>query len=106
MDSNFGLVLASQEELREIFSAPIEYLRKLVIAGYVNTTNQSIVIYTAIGEKIEVPIYFIENKKSRKYNDIDYSDFSIIDHGNTLKFGSFEADASFLVEEFSNKGFN
>lgn len=89
MYSDFTL---PDEILQEVLLA--ENRESLVIGGYANTDQCEVVLWTGKLKRFVVP--FFEFETSGTGLEPDFENFSVIDYGQTLKFGEYEATVESL----------
>jgi DNA-binding Xre family transcriptional regulator len=84
------------EELAEVLKA--ENRANLLIGGFVNDATQTITCWRGNLESLTVP--FLAFKKSGRGTVPDFHDFSVIDCGQTVKLGDYEAAVDALLYEY------
>ena len=91
-----AMKLLGAEDLEEILKAesPEDYF----IAGMVDRDDNMLVLYRGNLDRMLVPLDFFVKKVGPAKPD--FTDFEIIDAGQTLKFGGYEAASSAVLYEF------
>lgn len=84
------------EELAEVLEA--ENRANLLIGGFVNNKTQTITLWRGNLESLTVP--FSACEKSGDGTDPDFTSFSVIDCGQTVKLGDYEAAVDALLYEY------
>ncbi|MFO0867343.1 MAG: helix-turn-helix transcriptional regulator [Pirellulales bacterium] len=84
------------EELAEVLKT--ENRANLLIGGFVNNATQTITLWRGNLESITVPFSAFE--KSGNGTEPDFNAFSVIDCGQTVKLGDYEAAVDALLYEF------
>jgi hypothetical protein len=84
------------EEITTIHSFPIAEKRRYFVAGYVNYDYQLVMLFRGDGTSIQLSWQWFEPSGNETP---DFHQFDIIDHGQTIKLGSYEVSArSILIE--------
>jgi hypothetical protein len=86
----------SEKEIKRIQEFPKPKNSHYVIAGYVNFTWCSVVAFRADGLMLVIPFVML-NDNPMKTASPNFEDFSIIDGGLTLKFGSYEVAVNYIL---------
>lgn len=86
----------SAEELAEVLEA--ENRADLLIGGFVNNATQTITFWRGNFESLTVPFSAFE--KSGNGTEPDFNSFSVIDCGQTVKLGRYEAAVDALLYEY------
>lgn len=89
----------SIEELIEVFHS--SHSGNFVVSGSVDRTVGVLSLIRGNMEKLMVPISAF--KRSADGVEPDFNDFSIVDSGQTLKFGEYEASVDSVLYEFDPK---
>lgn len=84
------------EELAEVLES--ENCTNLLIGGFVNNATQTITLWRGNLESLTVPFSAFE--KSGDGTVPDFSSFSVIDYGQTVKLGNYEAAVDALLYEY------
>lgn len=84
------------EELAEVFQA-VNY-SDLMIGGFVNTATQTVTLWRGNLQSLTVP--FSAFQKSGDGTVPDFNAFSVIDSGQTVKLGDYEAAVDAILYEF------
>jgi DNA-binding Xre family transcriptional regulator len=84
------------EELAEVLEA--ENRANLLIGGFVNHSTQTITLWRGNLESLTVPFSAFE--KSGTGTEPDFDSFSVIDSGQTVKLGDYEAAVDALLYEY------
>lgn len=85
-----------EDKMREVLQC--DRRNHLVIGGYVNTDQHEVVLWT--GNLVRFVVPFFEFEPSGDGIAPDFEDFSVIDYGNTLKFGDYEAAVDSLADYY------
>lgn len=94
-----GVRLLPREELKEVLGT--EHPGDYFIGGIVDAEDQSVVLYSGNLDRLVVPFGWLKaTGHSPKPN---FDDFEVIDSGQTLRFGSYEAAADAVLYEFDSK---
>lgn len=95
-----GYTLLSLEELRSVLLAPLNTRVSLCVAGKINKEEESISLIWGDGIRSNYPLsIFIPNGTTSP----NFNDLSIIDHGNTIRLGTYEASVKSILEEGENE---
>jgi hypothetical protein len=86
----------SAEELAEVLKA--KNRADLLIGGFVNKTTQTITLWRGNLESLTVPFSAFE--KSGEGTVPDFNSFSVIDCGQTIKLGNYEAAVDAILYEY------
>jgi DNA-binding Xre family transcriptional regulator len=86
----------SAEELAEVFEA--DNRANLLIGGFVNEATQTITLWRGNLESLTVPFSAFE--KSGDGTEPDFGSFSVIDCGQTVKLGDYEAAVDAILYEY------
>lgn len=86
----------STDELAEVLEA--ENRANLLIGGFVNNTTQMITLWRGNLESLTVPFSAFEN--SGDGTEPNFNSFSVIDCGQTVKLGEYEAAVDALLYEY------
>lgn len=84
------------EELAEVLDA--ENRANLFIGGYVNKATETITLWRGNLESLTVPFSAFE--KSGDGTEPNFDEFSVIDYGQTVKLGSYEAAVDAILYEY------
>jgi DNA-binding XRE family transcriptional regulator len=95
--SNGGFL--SAEELGEVLVARNK--EDLFICGSVDNESQTVTLWTGTLDSIVVP--FSAFAASGDGTAPDFDNFEVIDYGQTLRFGDYEASADAILYEFDQK---
>jgi hypothetical protein len=88
------MVFLSDDEIDEVRSAPQTTQTRLFIAGYVDFLLQELVLFRADETELTAPLsMFIP----RGGISPDFNKMEIIDHGQTIKFGSYETASTSIL---------
>ena len=90
------LKLLPLEEIAEIFASPDS--EDYFIGGTVDKENGSVILYRGNVEPITLPLSWFEAGPNSPQPDPD--DFEIIDFGQTVRLGKFEAGTEAILYEF------
>ena len=91
-----GLRLLPLEEIAEIFASPDS--EDSFIGGIVDKENGSVILYRGNLEPLNVPLSWFEAGPNSPQPDPD--DFEIIDFGQTVRLGKFEAGTEAILYEY------
>ena len=91
-----GLKLLPFEEIAEIFASP-DY-EDTFIGGTVDKENGSVILYRGDLEPLSLPLSWFEAGSNSPKPDSD--DFEVIDFGQTVRLGGFEAGTDAILYEF------
>lgn len=91
-----GLKLLPIEEIAEIFASPD--CEDSFIGGAVDRENGSVILYRGDLEPITVPLSWFEPGPNSPQPDPD--DLEVIDFGQTVRLGDFEAGTDAILYEF------
>ena len=91
-----GLRLLPLEEIAEIFASPDS--EDSFIGGIVEKENGSAILYRGNVDPITIPLSWFDAGPNSPQPDPD--DFEIIDFGQTVRLGKFEAGADAILYEF------
>jgi hypothetical protein len=91
-----GLKLLPIEEIAEIIGLPDS--EDYIIGGIVNLANSSVVLYRGNLAPITLPLAWFEAGPNSPQPNPD--DFEIIDFGQTIRMGEFEAGTEAILYEF------
>ena len=81
----------------DVLAEIMESTRILAIAGFTDQETQTVRLWLSDGSTFNFPFSHFEISGDGTIPD--FNDFSIIDHGNTIKFGNYEAAMDALVEK-------
>jgi hypothetical protein len=70
--------------------------RYLVVAGYSDFLRQQLVLFRADGRSVIAPFDMFEPSGTSSPN---FYELEIIDYGNTIKLGEYEASAGSILED-------
>lgn len=89
------VMFLDSDELAEVLSA--ENRGGLFVGGTVNPTDEVLVLYRGSFDRLSVPFAWFA-----RASDVepDFSDFAVIDHGQTIRLGAFEAGADAILYDF------
>lgn len=90
-----GLRLLDTDELVEVISAANR--DELFVGGAVNPLEEVVVFYRGSLDRLAVPFHWFERSSDAKP---DFADFRVIDHGQTVRFGGFEAATDAVLYDF------
>lgn len=93
-----GLRLLPLEEIAEIVASPDS--EDSFIGGTVDKQNGSVILYRGNLEPLNVPLSWFEAGPNSPQPDPD--DFEIIDFGQTVRLGKFEAGTEAILYEFDS----
>lgn len=85
----------NSKELNELKIFSLTAKRYLVIAGYSDFPRRQLVLFRADGRSVIAPFDMF---KSSGTSDPNFYELEIIDYGNTIKLGKYEADAGAVME--------
>jgi hypothetical protein len=88
-----GSVLATQE-LKEIVGLSKILKRHCVVAGYSDFLHQQLVLFRGDSQTVIVP--FAKFEPSGTCSP-DFNELEIIDYGNTIRLGEYEADVLTVI---------
>lgn len=91
-----GLTLLPIEEIAEILGLPDS--EDYFIGGIVDKANDSVILYRGNLVPITLPLHWFEAGPDSPHPDPD--DFEIIDFGQTVRMGEFEAGTEAVLYEF------
>ena len=91
-----GFKLLPLEEIAEIFASPES--EDYFIGGIVDKENDSVILYRGNVEPITLPLSWFEAGPNSPQPDPD--DFEVIDFGQTIRLGKFEAGTEAILYEF------
>ena len=91
-----GLKLLPLEEIAEIFASPES--EDYFIGGIVDKENDSVILYRGNIEPITLPLSWF--KAGPNSPQPDPGDFEVIDFGQTIRLGNFEAGTDAILYEF------
>ena len=94
--SSDALTLPDFAELTVVLSAPNR--RDLFIGGVFDPQANAVLLYRGNLEPLVVPVTWFANRASRAV--VDASDLRVIDHGQTIRLGRFEASSDAVLYEF------
>lgn len=92
----------SIEEILEIKSIPIEQQNHYIVSGDLNLETNFIFCFRGDGSVIIINLNMFEHNNPNKTQP-NFNEFSIIDHGLTLKFGKYEASTDAILYELCPK---
>ena len=88
--------LLSPDDLRDVLSA--EHPEDYFVGGVVDRHDDAVVLYRGNLERLVVPLsWFAPSGKGAKP---DFDDFEVIDCGQTVRFGEYEAATDAVLYEF------
>ncbi len=93
---NDGLRLLPLEEIAEIFASPNS--EDYFIGGIVDKENGSVIMYRGNLDPITLPLSWFKAGPNSPQPDPD--DFEVIDFGQTIRLGKFEAGTEAILYEF------
>ena len=91
-----GLKLLPLEEIAEIFASPDR--EDYFIGGTVDKENGSVILYRGNVEPLILPLSWFEAGPNSPQPD--QNDFEVIDFGQTVRLGKFEAGTEAILYEF------
>ena len=84
------------DQIKDVLTA--EHPEDYFIGGVVDEEDRSVVLYRGNLERLVVPLpWFMHGRRSPKP---DFTDFEVIDTGQTLRFGVYEAATDAILYEF------
>lgn len=89
-----GLQLLEPKELADVLS---ENRGDLFVGGEVNGDEQVLVLYRGSFDRLAVPLTWFKRESDV---EPDFDDFAILDYGQTIRFGSFEASSDAILYDF------
>lgn len=89
-------VSLSDDEIDKIIELPLPKKGHVIIEAHVNYTWCSVIAIRGDGLMMVIPFVLLTDIPA-KLEKPDYKDFSIIDGGNTLKFGKYEVAVDYLL---------
>ena len=94
-----GVSLLKGEELRDVLESecPEDYF----IGGIVDSEDRKVVLFRGNLERLLVPLSWFNN--GERALAADSEDFEVIDSGQTLRFGRYEAAADAVLYEFDSE---
>jgi hypothetical protein len=90
------LAVLSRDEMEFVQALPTKDKRDLIISGYIDFTLRRVMLFRGDGTSLMVSMVFFEPRPKLAPN---FDEFSIIDHGLTLKFGEYEAAVDYVLYE-------
>lgn len=90
-----NLCLLPWDELVQAISA--DNRSDLFVAGVLNNEEQVIVLHRGTFDRLSIPFSWFRRESAP---DPDFTDLEIIDHGQTIRLGSFEASADAILYDF------
>lgn len=90
------LAVLVPEEMEFVTALPLKDKIDLIISGYVDFTLHRVMLFRGDGTSLVVSMEFFT---PRPKLGPDFDDFSIIDYGNGLKFGEYEAATDAVLYE-------
>jgi len=98
MNKNIGpLKVLSSNEMIDVQALPTIEKQKYIIAGYVDFTCQTVILFRGDGFGLRVPFEtFTPNAKCAP----NFEELSIIDYGLTVKLGEYEASGHGLLIDY------
>lgn len=91
-----GVRLLPPDDLAAVVGA--EHPEDYFIGGVVDLEDKCVVLYRGDLDRLVVPLDWF--KSSGRASRPDFSDFEVIDSGQTVRFGSYEAAADAILYEF------
>lgn len=91
-DSSFKFL--PPDQLAEVLSAPKERSRDLFIGGLVDTKSRVLALVRGDLSRVVVPLSIFRAAGTSKP---DFARFEVDDYGQTIRFGSYEAGADFVL---------
>lgn len=82
------------DQLAQVLSAPKERLRDLFIGGLVDTRSQVLALVRGDLSRVAVPLSIFRASGTSKP---DFGRFEVDDYGQTIRFGTYEAGADFVL---------
>jgi hypothetical protein len=92
-----SLDLLKGEELVEVLSA--RNRADLFVGGLVNADEEVVVLYRGTFDRLAVPFDWFARRSD---TEPDFSRFKVVDYGQTLQFGDFEAAADAVLYDFDS----
>ncbi len=89
------LFFLPDEELEAARNSSPNTQRHLFIAGFVDFSLREVVLYRVDESEIVAPFALFRSNKKGPMPEFDK--FSIIDHGQTIKLGDYEASSSSIL---------
>lgn len=83
-----------RDQLIEVLSAPREQSRDLFIGGLVDEKSELLAMVRGDLERVAVPLSIFRPAGALKP---DFGRFAVDDYGQTIRFGSYEASADFVL---------
>lgn len=87
------LQVLKYSEMLEVVKLPAEEKANYIVAGYVNFESAQVVLYRGDGFTLEVDMDMFSSAVTQP----DFNQFAIIDYGQTLQFGEFEASTDYVL---------
>ena len=94
------IITLPEEELTEVLTSSMKERSRLVIAGFVDRPYRQLVLFLGNGIGILAPFEIF--KPTPKVSP-DFDRFGIIDHGQTIALGEYEASVDAIIEEMDPK---
>lgn len=85
----------NSKELNELKVFSLTAKRYLVVAGYSDFLRRQLVLFRADGRSVIAPFDMFKSSGTSSPN---FYELEIIDYGNTIKLGKYEADAGAVME--------
>jgi hypothetical protein len=92
MNSSFKIL--PPDALREIFELPVFEKHRLIVGGYPDFDSQQLVLFRGDGSNVIAPFSMFQPRAGCSPN---FEDFEIIDFGNTIKLGEYEASVQAIL---------
>jgi hypothetical protein len=97
MNKNIGpLKVLSASEMVDVQTLTSIEKQKYIVAGYVDFIYKYVMLFRADGVGVRVPFTVFTPSANCSPN---FEELDIIDYGQTVKLGKYEAAADFLLEE-------
>jgi hypothetical protein len=85
-----------KKELEELKVLSWAAKRYLIVAGYADFLRQQLVLFRADGRSVITPFDMFKPSGTSSPN---FYELEIIDYGNTIKLGEYEADSGTILNE-------
>jgi len=92
-------------EMIDVQALPTNERKRLFISGYVDYKYHNLILFRGDGSSVVLAFDYF--KKTNNITEPDFNDFNIIDYGNAIKLGEYEASTrSILIEvDLEYKGY-
>ena len=98
LDVEHGVRVLATDELAEVLSAPARERADLFIAGVADEVDRAVILYRGTLDPVTVPLGWFGRRPDGPTPDL--RDLQIIDYGQTVRMGQYEASTDSILYEY------